>query len=118
MMKIFGRELRIPMEYRIRYLPVSRQNLDDILTCLSGFYPGTPLRFVAELRRCIDSLRTRPLMYSIYEDFPVYRHIPVGDYIVFYVVNESNKTVEIHRILHGKQNVQRILDKDSPEDIR
>jgi toxin ParE1/3/4 len=106
------------MEYRIRYLPVSRQNLDDILKYLSGFYPGTPSRFVTELRRCIDNLRTQPLMYSVYADFPVYRHIPVGDYIVFFVVNESNKTVEIHRILHGKQNVQRILDKDSYEDIR
>ena len=100
------------MDYRIRYLPVSRQNLDDILKYLSGFYPGTSLRFVTDLRQCIDILRTQPLIYSVYADFPVYRHIPVGDYIVFYVVNESNKTVEIHRILHGKQNVQSILDKD------
>jgi toxin ParE1/3/4 len=100
------------MDYRIRYLPVSRQNLDDILKYLSDFYPGTSLRFVTDLRQCIDILRTQPLIYSVYADFPVYRHIPVGDYIVFYIVNESNKTVEIHRILHGKQNVQSILDKD------
>ncbi len=100
------------MDYRIRYLPVSRQNLDDILKNLSGFYPGTSSRFVMDLRQCIDNLRTQPLMYSVYADFPVYRHILVGDYIVFYVVNESNRTVEIHRILNGKQNVQSILDKD------
>ncbi|EMS71418.1 type II toxin-antitoxin system RelE/ParE family toxin [Ruminiclostridium cellobioparum] len=100
------------MDYRIRYLPVSRQNLDDILKYFSGFYPGTLLRFVMDQRQCIDNLRTQPLMYSVYADFPVYRHIPVGDYIVFYVVNESNRTVEIHRILNGKQNVQSILDKD------
>jgi len=106
------------MEYRIRYLPISRQNLDDIVKYLSSFYPGTLSRFVTELRRCIDNLRTQPLMYSVYADFPVYRHISVGDYIVFFVVNESDKTVEIHRILHGKQNVQRILDKESPGDIR
>ena len=100
------------MEYRIRYLPVSRQNLDDILKYLSGFYPGTSSKFVMDLRQCLDTLRTQPLIYSVYADFPVYRHIPVDDYIVFYVVNESNKTVEIHRILHGKQSVQSILDKD------
>lgn len=97
------------MEYRIRYLPVSRQNLDDIIKYLARFYPGTPSKFVADLRRCIDNLRTQPQMYSVYADFPVYRHIPIGDYIVFYVVNESSRTVEIHRILHGKQNVQGIL---------
>ncbi|MDW7657623.1 MAG: type II toxin-antitoxin system RelE/ParE family toxin [Bacillota bacterium] len=100
------------MEYKIRYLPVSRRNLDDILEYLSGFYPGTPSRFVAELRRCIDNLRTQPLMYAIYADVPIYRHIPVGDYIVFYVVNKSKKTVEIHRILHGKQNIQKVLDEE------
>lgn len=44
-------------------------------------------------------------MYSVYIYFPAYRHIPIGDYIVFYLVDESNQTVEIHRILQGKQNV-------------
>jgi plasmid stabilization system protein ParE len=105
------------MEYKIRYLPASRQNLDDILIYLAGFYPGTPSRFVTELRYCIDNLRMQPFMYSVYADYPVYRHISVGDYIVFFVVNESNKVVEIHRILHGKQNVRRILDKANVSDI-
>ncbi len=104
------------MEYKIRYLPVSRQNLDDILKYLSGFYPGTPLKFVNELRRCINNLRTQPLMYSVYTDFPAYRHIIVGDYIVFYIVSETNRTVEIHRILHSKQNVRKILKSNSHKD--
>jgi len=34
----------------------------------------------------------------------------VGDYLVFYIVNEGNKTVEIHRIFHGTQNIKQHLN--------
>jgi hypothetical protein len=32
--------------------------------------------------------------------------LAVGDYLVFYMVNEEEKTVEIHRIFHGSQDVR------------
>jgi toxin ParE1/3/4 len=97
------------MPYEIKYLPASRQNLDDILIYLSEFYPSTPSKFISELRKCIENFRVKPLMYSVYTDFPIYRHIPVGDYIVFYIVNDTDRTVEIHRILLGKRNLKEMI---------
>ncbi|NMA36750.1 MAG: type II toxin-antitoxin system RelE/ParE family toxin [Papillibacter sp.] len=103
------------MEYKLKYLPASHQNLKDIISHLSKFYPSTAPKFVSNLRRCIDNLRTQPYMYSVYEDYPAYRHTVIGDYILFYVVNEADRTVEIHRILHGKQNIQRIISENIPD---
>jgi len=32
---------------------------------------------------------------------PIYRKMVVDDYLVFYVVNDAKRVVEIRRILHG-----------------
>jgi len=34
----------------------------------------------------------------------------MGDYLVFYMVDEEKKIIEIHRILHGARDAKRHLD--------
>jgi len=30
----------------------------------------------------------------------------IGDYLLFYIVDEDNKMVEIHRVFHGAQDIR------------
>jgi addiction module RelE/StbE family toxin len=97
------------MRVEIIYLPTSISDQADIKTHLSQFYPGTAKRFFALLKKKINRLKTYPYSCPIYEDFPDYRKLVVGDYLVFYIVHEETNTIEVHRILHGSRDISQIL---------
>ena len=50
-----------------------------------------------------------PKMHPVYEDFPDFRKIVMEDYLVFYLVNEEKKIIEIHRLIHGKIDLKKQL---------
>lgn len=97
--------------YRIVTLPQAEHDLDDIVDYLNGFYPGSALRQYDALVNAILSLEEYPNKHEEYKPgrFQLkYRKMVVGDYLVFYVV--ENVTVVIHRILHGSKNLSRYLE--------
>lgn len=94
------------MSYRIEYLELARQDVAGIREYLTQFYPSTPIKFLAALKRGIEDLSGNPFMYSIYEDNPRYRRMVVNDYLVFYKVLEADRVVEIHRVLYGMRNIK------------
>jgi len=96
-------------EYTIRYLKLAQDDLREIMAYLSQFYPSTSQSFIDKLRKQIHLLKRMPLMCEVYYSDPFYRKMIVGDYLVFYHVNSENHVIEIHRILHGTQNVKRYL---------
>lgn len=98
------------MTYKIKYLPLAVQDLNDIARYLSGFYPKTASRVLKEMRDKIAKLGDNPKMCEIYPLDPVYRKMVVEQYLVFYQVNESTRTVEIHRILRGSWNLPQYLE--------
>jgi len=93
------------MKYRIKYLPVFTSDRDVIRAHLSRFYTGTEKRFFTLVRKKIKQLKDFPLMYPVFEIDPNYRKMVIGDYLLFYIVDEDNKMVEIHRIFHGAQDI-------------
>ena len=94
------------MKYRIKYLPTFTADRDVIKAHLSRFYIGTEKRFFTLVRKKVDRLKDFPLMYPVSEFDLNYRKMVIGDYLLFYIVNEDNKTVEIHRIFHGAQDIR------------
>ena len=93
------------MKYRITYLPDSADDRDIIKPYLMQFYPNTAKKFFNLLKSKIARLKDFPYSCRKYEDDPDYRVLVVGDYLVFYMVIEEKKTVEIHRIFHGSQDI-------------
>jgi len=82
---------------------------DNIKGHLSKFYPDTTKRFFTMLKKKTTRLKTYPESCPIYEDDPDYRKLVAGDYLVFYMINEKEKMVEIHRILHGSMDISQHL---------
>ena len=93
------------MKYRIKFLPDAKADKDDIKAYLDTFYAGTAKRFLDSLNSKITRLKDFPYLYPTYEDDPDYRVLVIGDYLVFYVVIEDGKFVEIHRIFHGSKDI-------------
>ena len=73
-----------------------------------------------EAERKIYDLAQSPKMYPVVDD-PVLkawkiRFVPVANYLAFYIIEESRKTVHIIRFLYEKRNWIKIL-KLSPPDM-
>lgn len=100
------------MKYRIKYLPNTIVDRTEIRDYLAKYYESTVKRFFTLLKEKITLLKEFPHSCPVYEDDHDYRILVVGDYLVFYMVNEENKTVEIHRIFHGTQNIKQHFNQD------
>lgn len=98
------------MTYKIKYLPLAVQDLNDIARYLSGFYPKTANRVLKEMRERITKLSDNPKMCEIYPLDSSYRRMVVDQYLIFYQVNENTRTVEIHRVLRGSWNLPQYLE--------
>jgi len=98
------------VKYSIKYLPDAALDRDDIKKYLSQFYEDTVGRFFSALKQSTDRLKEWPYSCPAYSDDPDYRMLVVGDYLVFYMVNEDLKVVEIHRIFHGKVDIKQHLN--------
>ena len=92
--------------FQLIYLPETVSDRAIIKAYLSQFYVGTSKRFFALLKKKIARLKEFPYSCPVFEDDPDYRKLVVGDYLVFYMVKEKKRTVEIHRIFHGSQDIK------------
>ena len=101
------------MKYKVKYLEIAKEDKEKIKQYLSQFYPNTPGKFIEKLKDCIKNLKEMPYMYSEYEHYPSYRRAIAGNYLVFYKVNEYEKTVEIHRILPGMWDIARYFENSN-----
>ena len=98
------------MSYRLKFMEDTVADREYIKKFLLMFYPGTAKRFFSLLKKRTAQLKTFPYSCPEYEDDPDYRKLVVGDYLVFYMVNEDAKIVEVHRIFHGSRDISRHLN--------
>jgi len=96
------------MGYELRFLPLAKQDIDEIEQYLSRFYPSTARKFFAELQYSIQLLQDTPDMGEIYRQ---YRRLVVQKYLVFYKVSHEECLVDIYRILRGTVNVEKHISK-------
>ena len=97
------------MKYTVRFSPFAKTDKKDIQTYLSQFYPGTPRRFIAALKEHIANLKDNPYLYPEYPENTEYRRMSVGNYIVFYKVNDVEKHIDIYRILRASWDLPKYL---------
>ena len=98
------------MSFKITFLEEAEQDMDDIEEYLSQYYESTVRNFFVKLKKKVFMLEETPYMYPAYEEDPFFRRMVVGDYLLFYSVDEARSLVVIHRIFHSSRSVnQQIL---------
>jgi addiction module RelE/StbE family toxin len=97
------------LKYTVRFSLFAKEDKREIKTYLSKFYPETPRRFTASLKEHISSLKDNPYIYPEYPENTNYRRMFVGNYIVFYKVNDAEKQIDIYRILRASWDLPKYL---------
>jgi len=95
--------------YQIIFLEEAELDMDAVEEYLSQFYASTVRNFFNKLKKQVFMLEETPYMCQAYEDDPFFRRMVVGDYLLFYSVDEIHFYVRIHRIFHQSQNIIRQL---------
>ena len=97
------------MKYRIRFLRGARSDLKDCEAYLLQYSREAAANFYASLDKVLFSLQTMPFMFQEYSRLPRYRRFIIGNYSVFYVVDEQKKLISIYRVLHNARDLDRHL---------
>jgi toxin ParE1/3/4 len=99
--------------YEIRYLPLARKDLTDIVAYISSHLkaPKAAIDLLDALDKSISRLGQYPYSCKVYQPVKAlkneYRLLPVKNYAVFYVVKAQ--VVEIHRIVYARLDLTRII---------
>lgn len=106
------------MTYRVIYAPSFRDDIDHHIGYLISQHVSIDLinRWYGELFELVDSLSEWPLRFPV---DPIQteatgretRKLNVGDYLVFYDVDEFNKRVNVVAFVHGAR--QRTTDDET-----
>ena len=99
--------------HKLVYLPIAQQDLKEIIGYITDTLkaPKAAMDLLDAFDESISHLKDFPYSCKVYQ--PVkpllneYRALQVKNYLVFYTVNED--TVEIHRIVYAKMNLEGIV---------
>ena len=105
------------MIWHVDYAEAARQDLWDILDYISNVLlePVTAAEQVARIMDAADSLERMPMRHRLYDNEPWrsrgLRIMPVDNYVVLYLPNESKKIVTIIRVMYGRRDIDRQLNQ-------
>ena len=99
--------------YKVTYLPTAYQQLSDAVSYLAEDLeaPDAAEHLLEEVDAQAVRLSEMPYRFPIYPSAYAMkqeiRFFPVKNYMVFYVIHEERKTVEIWRLIHQRQKKAR-----------
>ncbi len=98
-------------KYKIRFLKIAEEDFAEIVLFIAAENPVAADRIATKIEKNIELLSENPFIGRKPRDEEIknlrYRYLIVQNYIVFYTI--ENKTIFIHRILHGARNYKSIL---------
>ena len=77
------------------------------------YNPAAAERLLKNAENAISKIAENPYIYPLYHDEIVseksYHYAVISEYIIFYLIDETNKIIHISRFLYGGQNIIEIL---------
>ena len=106
------------MDFKIKYSERSSNDISDIIDYISDELsnPKAAEKFFVGVSEKIEMLRENPYLFPLYHDKKLsaegYRFAIVGNYLMFYVINDVNSIVNIVRIVFGRRNIPAIIEAE------
>ncbi len=101
------------MHYKILVTKSFEADLDSVLLYIMGTLKNRSAAdsLLKKVRDNIAMLDSAPLAFPVYPHISKksYRFIPVGNYLIFYHVDEAQEIVYIDRFLYSARNIETIL---------
>ena len=104
------------MIFNVVYTSEARQDLRDIYEYIAYelLEPDTAAGQTNRIMKAARSLEQMPMRHRLYEEEPWHsqglRFLPVDNYLIFYLPDETNNIVNIIRIMYGGRDVKKQLD--------
>ena len=104
------------MIFNVVYSSEARQDLRDIYEYIAYelLEPDTAAGQTNRIMKTARSLEQMPMRHRLYEEEPWHsqglRFLPVDNYLIFYLPDETNNIVNIIRIMYGGRDVKKQLD--------
>ena len=101
--------------YTLEFLTLAKDDIQNIVYYISKVLKNqsAALRVVKDIMRKTNNILVFPYGSSIYKTNNKleneYRIIKVKKYLVFYIIDETNKKIIIARILYEKMNIPNLL---------
>lgn len=102
-------------DYKVLYSPEALIDLKDIYAHIAYelLVPETARNQVNRIRKEIRSLDSFPSRYALVDWEPWknlgLRKIPLDNYTIFYLVDDSSQTVTVIRIIYSGRNLKNVL---------
>ena len=102
-------------KYILKFTRLAEIDLDEIYgyICIKLFNDQAAIELVGSIENAINRLKELPFSRSSTPDKTLgkkgYRKLIIGNYIVFYLVDNMDRKVTIMRILHGARKYQDLL---------
>jgi plasmid stabilization system protein ParE len=90
-------------KYKSRYISTFYSDVLKVTTFLEE-HPRKAARILKKIDKAMLDVIKMPELYPVYEDFPPFRKIAVEDYLVFYLINHNDNTIEVHRLVSSKMD--------------
>ena len=104
------------MIFNVVYSSEARQDLRDIYEYIAYelLEPDTAAGQTNRIMKAARSLEQMPMRHRLYEEEPWHsqglRFLPVDNYLIFYLPDETDNIVNIIRIMYGGRDVKKQLD--------
>ena len=102
--------------FKIEFLPTAKKDIDNII-----YYISNNLKNISAAKKIkdlfissLDNVALFPYGYPIYQPFDTleneYRYYRVNNFLIFYTINDREKSVTITRVLYQKMDISEILE--------
>lgn len=101
--------------YKLEYLPVALHDMSEISEYISKELknPQAAVKLAEKFIESTEALRKFPYANQVYQPIRLlkyeYRKLIVDHYLMFYTVDEENKTITIMRVIYARRNYEDIL---------
>ena len=105
------------MSFAVQYAARARQDLRNIYAYIAYdlLAPEAAERQARRIMKEIEALHEMPMRYRLYDEEPWrsqgIRFFPVDKYLIFYLPDETQNTVNIVRIIYGGRDMQKQLEE-------
>lgn len=101
------------VKHKIKILQIAQDDMKSIIAYIRLDNPDTAIHMYKKINSSIGNLASFPLMGTVPRNKKIaeqgYRMIIVDPYLVFYLIVTEEKTVEIHRVIHGMRDYSSLM---------
>ena len=98
-------------KYNVSYLPLADRDILRISEALEK-YPNKAKRLFQEIEKKVKDLENMPYRHPAYNLNSKYSQMVLEDHLLFYIVDESEGKVMVHRVLYAKMDVPKHIEPE------